>query len=82
MTRYDAIRRQLGDIEKAHERALAKHEMQINLLCGYRDELEDKADIAVGLLAVARDCSKDNAGKLVDDVHEARQAARKAAVET
>lgn len=40
MTRFDAIRRQLADIEKHHERALEKREMQIRLLCGYRDELE------------------------------------------
>ena len=80
MTRYDAIRRQLADIEKAHERALEKREMQIRVLCAYRDELEDKADIALGMIAEAGDCSQDDAGKLVDDTYEVLQAARKAAV--
>lgn len=80
MTRYDAIRRQLGDIEKAHERALAKRDMQIRLLCGYRDQLEDKIDIAVEMIAEAGDCSKDDAGKLIDDAYEVRQLARKEAV--
>lgn len=81
MTRYDAIRRQLGDIEKAHERALAKLEMQINLLCAYRDQLEDRLDIAVEMLAKAGDCGKDDPAALIDDAYEARQAARKAGVE-
>ena len=81
MTRYDAIRRQLGDIEKAHERALAKRDMQIRLLCAYRDQLEDHVDIAAEMLAKSDGCSKDWAATQVDDVYEARQAARKAAVE-
>lgn len=81
MTRFDAIRRQLGDIEKHHERALAKREMQINILCGYRDQLEDKADIAAEILAAVRDCSKDEAARMVDDAYEVRQRARKVAVE-
>ena len=80
MTRYDAIRRQLSDIEKNHDRALAKREMQINLLCAYRDELEDHVDIAAEMLAKSDGCSKDWAATQVDDVYEARQAARKAAV--
>jgi len=81
VTRYDAIRRQLGDIEKAHERALAKRDMQIRLLCAYRDQLEDHVDIAAEMLAKSDGCSKDWAATQVDDVYEARQAARKAAVE-
>ena len=81
MTRFDAIRRQLSDIEKNHERALAKREMQIRLLCGYRDQLEDQFDIAVEMFSDAYCCSKDVAGKLIDDAYEARQAARKAAGE-
>jgi hypothetical protein len=79
MTRYDAIRRQLGDIEKAHERALAKREMQIRLLCAYRDQLEDRVDIAARLLT-SRDCSLDDALKSIDDEYEIRQAARKVAL--
>lgn len=79
MTRYDAIRRQLGDIEKAHERALAKHEMQINLLCGYRDQLEDDVDIAAGMIAEIGGCSKDDALAVIAGKYEARQAARKVA---
>ena len=80
MTRYEAIIRQLGDIEKSHERALAKHEMQVRLLSGYRDELEDKLEIAVEMLAKSDGCSKDWAATQVDEVYEARQAARKVAV--
>lgn len=80
MTRFDAIRRQLSDIEKHHERALAKREMQINILCGYRDQLEDQLDIAAELISRALDCSKDDAVNLYVDAYEARQAARKVAV--
>jgi len=81
VTRFDAIRRQLGDIEKHHERSLAKREMQIRLLCGYRDQLEDHVDIAAGIIADHADIDLDDAAKLIDDAYEARQAARKAAVE-
>lgn len=77
MTRYDAIRRQLGDIEKHHERALAKHEMQVRLLCGYRDQLEDRVGIAVRMIAARDDISLDDAMRLIVDADEARQAARK-----
>jgi len=74
MTRYDAIRRQLGDIEKHHERAEAKHEMQINLLCAYRDELEDHLDIAAGMIAVARGCSKAAVLDIIACGYETRQS--------
>ena len=74
MTRFDAIRRQLSDIEKNHDRALAKREMQINLLCAYRDELEDHVDIAAGMLAMAKGCSKDKALALIAGQYETRQA--------
>lgn len=80
MTRYDAGHRLLDDIEKHNERALAKHEMQVRLLCGYRDQLEDSLDIAMEMLAKSDGCSKDWAADQVDQVYEARQAARKAAV--
>ena len=79
MTRYEAIIRQLGDIEKAHERALTKRDMQIRLLCGYRDELEDKLEIAVEMIAVARRGSKECAAQRIDTAYEARQAAGKVA---
>ena len=80
MTRFDAIRRQLSDIEKNHERALAKREMQINLLCGYRDQLEDKVDIATRMIARSKSCSPDDAAKLIDNVYDDQQVARKVAV--
>ena len=80
VTRFDAIRRQLGDIEKAHERALALREMQIRVLCSYRDELEDKADIAVEMLVATFHYSKDAAETAIDTAYEARQAARKVVV--
>jgi hypothetical protein len=78
VTRFDAIRRQLGDIEKHHERALVKRDMQIRLLCGYRNQLEDYVDIATRLLTT-RDISLDDASKMIADEYELRQAARKAA---
>jgi len=78
VTRFDAIRRQLGDIEKHNERAAAKHEMQVNLLCAYRDELEDKLDIAVGMLVGTFHYSKDEAAEEMDAYYRVRQAARKA----
>ena len=80
MTRYDAIRRQLGDIEKDHERALALREMQLRVISAYRDELEDHVDIAAGMLAVAKGCSKDKALALIAGQYETRQA-RKAVTE-
>lgn len=79
MTRYDAIRRQLGDIEKHEERALAKHEMQVNLLCAYRDQLEDEVDIAVGIIAMANGWSKDDALALIAGEYEMRQELKAAA---
>lgn len=79
MTRFDAIRRQLCDIEKHHERALAKHEMQVRLLCCYRDELEDRVEIAAGIIAARDDIGLGAALKLIADIYEARQAARKVA---
>ena len=79
MTRYEAIIRQLGDIEKSHERALTKRDMQIRLLCGYRDELEDKLEIAVELLVGTFHYGKDDAARVIDDAYEALQAARKVA---
>ena len=80
MTRYEAIIRQLGDIEKSHERALTKRDMQIRLLCGYRDELEDKSAIALEIIANAFVYgNKDDAAKLIDDRYEALQAARRVA---
>ena len=66
--------------ERDHAEALALREMQIRVLCAYRDELEDKGDIAVGMLAKACDCSKDDAGRMIDDLYEVRQRARKVAV--
>jgi len=66
--------------ERDHAEALALREMQIRVLCAYRDELEDKGDIAVWMLKAALNISKDEAGKLIDDAYEVRQAARKVAV--
>ena len=80
MTRYEAIIRQLGDIEKSHERALTKRDMQIRLLCGYRDELEDRVDIAVEMLVATFHYGKDDAETAITFACEARQAARKVAV--
>jgi len=80
VTRYDAIRRQLADIERDHERQLAQREMQIRLLCGYRDELEDHVDIAAGMIAHRDDIDKDAAVELIAYQYEVRQAARKVAV--
>ena len=82
MTRYDAGHRLLDDIEKHNERALAKHEMQVRLLCGYRDQLEDHVDIAAEMLSKATGCSTDGALALIADEYERRQAARKVAVTT
>ena len=81
MTRYDAGHRLLDDIEKSHERALAKLEMQIRVMGGYRDELEDKLEIAVELLVGTFHYGKDEAGERIDWAYAARQAARKVAVE-
>lgn len=89
MTREDAIIRLVGDLKKHHERALAKHEMQVNLLCAYRDQLEDHVDIAAGMIVDAYYCSKDEAFvardkdealALIAGEYERRQAARKVAV--
>ena len=80
MTRYEAIRRQLADIERDHERQLAQREMQIRLLCGYRDQLEDQVDIAVGMIASRDLTGRDAVSKLIADAYEARLAARKVAV--
>ena len=66
--------------ERDHAEALALREMQIRVLCAYRYELEDKGDIAVWMLKAALNISKDEAGKLIDDAYEVRQAARKVAV--
>jgi len=79
MTRYDAIRRQLGDIEKHHERALEKRDMQVRVMAAYRDQLEAQFDIAVGMIASAGDCSEADVVTLIVDAYEVRQAARKVA---
>lgn len=68
--------------ERDHEEALALREVQVRVLCAYRDELEDKADIGVEMIAAAFHCSKDRAAQIVEDAYEARKAARKAAVGT
>ena len=79
MTRFDAIRRQLSDIEKNHERALAKRDEQVLILTGYRDQLEDEVDIAAGMIAVARGCSKAAVLDIIECEYETRQS-RKARV--
>ena len=80
MTRYEAIIRQLGDIEKSHERALTKRDMQIRILCGYRDELEERVEIAARMIADPYYCSVEAAMQLIDAEYERRGAARKVAV--
>lgn len=82
MTYYEAALRQLEANEKHHERALAKNEMHINLLCAYRDKLEDEVDIAAEMIAHRDGTSLDAASKLIYDAHEIRQAARDTAVGT
>lgn len=76
MTRYDAIRRQLGDIEKDHERALALREMQLRVIAAYRDELEDHVDIAAEMLSKANGWSKDEALAIIAAEYELRQSRR------
>lgn len=66
--------------ERDHAEALALREMQIRVLCAYRDELEDKGDIAAEMIADYGLYTKDEVGKLVDDAYEVRQAARRVAV--
>jgi len=92
MTRYDAGHRLLDDIEKNHERALAKHETQIRLKDGYCDELElentrerEHVEIAAEWIAELLksrhvEMSPVEIIRSISRKREARQAARKVAV--
>lgn len=82
MTRFDAIRLQLANIESDYQEALALREMQVRVLAAYRDELEDRIDIAVGMLVATFHYSKDEADAAIETAYEVLQAARKVAVGT
>ena len=67
--------------ERDHAEALALREEQLLIMAAYRDELEDHLDIAAGMIAVARGCSKAAVLDIVACEYETRRA-RKAAVTT
>ena len=66
--------------ERDHEEEKERLRMQVRLLCGYRDQLEDEVDVAAGMIAVRDFTSLDAALKLIADAYEVRQGARKVAV--
>lgn len=76
MTRFDAIRRQLADIEKNHERALEKREMQVRVMAAYRDELEDHGAIAVEMLSGFMGISVDDVNAVIGQRYEREQKAK------
>lgn len=73
---YDAIRAQLRKLEQYQTRKLAEMATSQRVLCEYRDELEDKVDILLTMLAETESYTEVSAEQEMAGRYAERWAAR------